>query len=73
MQPMQTTLFWINYVAATKGAPHLQSSATGYSTFVFYNLDVWMFFIVVLAILTFFVWKNLPNIKYCLDPSEYIK
>lgn len=53
---MQTAVFWIEYVVATRGAPHLKSEARNYSIFVYYNLDVWIFFLIILLFLTFILW-----------------
>lgn len=30
--PMETAIYWVEYVAATKGAPHLHSIATHFHT-----------------------------------------
>lgn len=73
MTPLETALFWIKYVAATKGATHLQSSAARYNPFVFYNLDVWMFFIIVFIISTFILWKAIGTIiRFYLMDKFYI-
>lgn len=55
--PMDTAVFWIEYVAATKGAPHLQSIATHFPTYLYYNLDVWAFYALIIVLKLFMSWK----------------
>lgn len=58
---METAIYWIEYVAETKGALYLHSNATHFATYLFYNLDVWAFFLTIICVIGFimlsFVWK----------------
>ncbi|XP_055305408.1 UDP-glucosyltransferase 2-like [Sitodiplosis mosellana] len=64
--PMETAIYWTEYLAETKGAPHLHSDATHFATYLFYNLDVWAFFFTIILsigfILLFVAWKILATI-----------
>ncbi|XP_033839811.1 UDP glucuronosyltransferase 5 family, polypeptide G1 [Periophthalmus magnuspinnatus] len=54
MSPMDTALFWIEYVIRNKGAPHLR--AVGYSLpwYSYFCLDVAAFLLVILVALVWF-------------------
>lgn len=39
--PMDTAIWWTEYVAATKGAPLMKSHMTHLSAFVYYSFDVY--------------------------------
>lgn len=57
VSPMEKAVFWIEHVAATKGAPHLQSIATHFHTYLYYNLDVWAFYALIIVLKLFMSWK----------------
>lgn len=40
--PVETAVFWTEYVAATKGAPLMRSHMTNMSAFVYYSIDVYL-------------------------------
>lgn len=41
MQPMDVAMYWIEFVARHRGAPHLQSKALDVKFWRYYNLDIW--------------------------------
>lgn len=53
MSPMETAIFWIEYVIRNKGAAHLQSAGFTLPWFSYFCLDVALFFIGVTAA---FIW-----------------
>lgn len=62
VSPMETAVFWIEYIAATKGAPHLQSIAAHFSTYTYYNFDVWIFYAFAIILMIFVLWKSVSLI-----------
>lgn len=54
---METAIYWIELIATTKGAPHLQSVATHFHTFFYYNLDVWTAISFIFILFVFILWK----------------
>lgn len=60
--PMQTAIFWIEHVIETKGAPHLQSRAAHYQTYLYYNFDVWTFYALVIIFMLFVLRKAISFI-----------
>lgn len=40
MSPMETAMFWTEYVIRHKGAPHLRSPAVGMPWYHYYLIDV---------------------------------
>lgn len=49
--PVETAVWWTEYVAATKGAPLMESHMTELSAFAYYSFDVYLTIGAVLAIL----------------------
>ncbi|XP_026808482.1 UDP-glucuronosyltransferase 2A2-like isoform X1 [Rhopalosiphum maidis] len=58
MSPLETAVYWTEYVIRHKGAPHLRSAAVGMPWFQYYLIDV--FIVIFLSVTTFFV------LLYCL-------
>ncbi|XP_022230648.1 UDP-glycosyltransferase UGT5 [Drosophila obscura] len=50
-QPLETAIWWVEHVAATKGAPLNQPSAVHLSRFVYYSLDIYLVVISVILLL----------------------
>lgn len=57
VHPMDQAIYWIEYVARHKGAPHLKSAAIEMSFFEYYSLDVYGALIVLPVILIALVLK----------------
>lgn len=50
---LDTAIWWVEYVAKTQGGPLLRSSSANMSAFVYYCLDIYLFFIVLILSLVF--------------------
>ncbi|XP_037615442.1 UDP glucuronosyltransferase 5 family, polypeptide G1 [Sebastes umbrosus] len=55
MDPMDTAIFWIEYVIRNKGAAHLQSAGFSLPWYSYYSLDVALF---ITALIGVFVWAS---------------
>jgi glucuronosyltransferase len=57
MNPMDESVYWIEFVARHKGAPHIRSSALDMSWFSYMLLDVILFFVlcIVSVFLVFYI------------------
>lgn len=53
MSPMDTAIYWTEYVIRHKGAPHLRSTAVGMPWYQYYLIDV--FFVIFLFVAFIFV------------------
>uniref|UniRef100_A0A3P8W2H5 UDP-glucuronosyltransferase n=1 Tax=Cynoglossus semilaevis TaxID=244447 RepID=A0A3P8W2H5_CYNSE len=53
MSPMDTAIFWIEYVIRNKGAAHLQSVGSTLPWYIYYSLDVAL---VLMTIIVAFMW-----------------
>lgn len=62
--PMETAVFWIEHVAAMRGAPYLHSIATHFHTLFYYNLDVWAAFILFVVTVVIILWKIILMVKH---------
>ncbi|KAF7267598.1 hypothetical protein GWI33_019209 [Rhynchophorus ferrugineus] len=49
MKPLETAIYWIEYVIRNKGAPDLKLAALQLPFYQLYNLDIYLFFIVSIA------------------------
>lgn len=58
MSPIETAMYWTEYVIRHKGAPHLQSAAVGMPWYQYYLIDV--IFVIILSILL------IGMLLYCL-------
>ncbi len=56
MSPMDTAIFWIEYVIRNKGAPHLQSAGFKLPWYSYFCLDV---AVLILALIGAFVWASI--------------
>lgn len=56
--PLETAVYWIEYVARHKGAPHMRSAGQDLSWIALYNFDVYAF-VLVLVILFAYAIKRL--------------
>nr|XP_054603359.1 UDP-glucuronosyltransferase 2B17-like [Nothobranchius furzeri] len=55
MSPMDTAIFWIEYVIRNKGAPHLQAAGFSLPWYSYFCLDVAAFFMVITGT---FIWGS---------------
>lgn len=59
---MERAIYWVEHVAKNKGTAYLQNSGIHLPFYVFYNLDVWTFLIVVVYFSGWILWKLLYNL-----------
>ncbi|KAL3266340.1 hypothetical protein HHI36_010518 [Cryptolaemus montrouzieri] len=57
MSPMDTAIYWIEYVARHKGAPHMRTAAVDMPLYQYLLLDVFAFLAVVLIIFLYVSYK----------------
>ncbi len=55
LTPLETAVYWTEYVARHKGAPHLRSAGLDLSFFAYHSLDVFAFLLVTIYI----IWRLL--------------
>ncbi|XP_068443787.1 UDP glucuronosyltransferase 5 family, polypeptide G1 [Clinocottus analis] len=68
MSPMDTAIFWIEYVIRNKGAAHLRSAAFNLPWYSYFCLDVAVF---VMALIGGFVWASVSVCKvFCCRKSR---
>ncbi|KAF5282234.1 hypothetical protein FQR65_LT14402 [Abscondita terminalis] len=53
MKPLDTAMFWIEYVLRHNGAPHLKTSALDLCWFQMYSLDVLAFTLILLVVISY--------------------
>lgn len=56
MTPLNTAVYWIEYVAKHKGAPYMKTAAVGMPTYQYFLIDVVAFIIVVLILTSIFLY-----------------
>lgn len=66
MTPMEKAVYWVEYIARHRGAPHLHSAAQDMSLITLYNIDVYALFLVTFV----FVVAVLKNIFQALFSSK---
>lgn len=72
MTPVETAVYWIEYVVRHKGAPHLRSAGLDLCFISYHNLDVFGFMIgTVLAVL--FSVKWLICCMFCRKSTQPLK
>uniref|UniRef100_A0A3P9NC75 Uncharacterized protein n=1 Tax=Poecilia reticulata TaxID=8081 RepID=A0A3P9NC75_POERE len=55
MKPIDTALFWIEFVIRHQGAAHLRTESHRLPWYSYYSVDVFLFFLFVVAVITFLV------------------
>uniref|UniRef100_A0A147A2Y0 UDP-glucuronosyltransferase n=1 Tax=Fundulus heteroclitus TaxID=8078 RepID=A0A147A2Y0_FUNHE len=55
MKPMESALFWIEFVIRHKGAAHLRTESYRLPWYSYYSVDVVLFFLSVVAVITFLI------------------
>lgn len=48
LTPMETGVYWVEYVIRHKGAPHLRSAGQDLTWISYHNLDVYAFLLVIM-------------------------
>lgn len=49
--PLETAIWWVEYVAATRGAPLLKSHSTDLPVFTYYSFDIYIVILFVLLVI----------------------
>uniref|UniRef100_A0A8C5GI97 UDP-glucuronosyltransferase n=1 Tax=Gouania willdenowi TaxID=441366 RepID=A0A8C5GI97_GOUWI len=62
MKPMDTAVFWIEYVMRHKGAAHLRTQSYQLPWYAYYSLDVMLFFITSTVIVIGLVWLSVGSV-----------
>lgn len=62
MAPLKTAIYWVEYVARHRGAPHLHSAGQDLLFIQYHNLDVFTFFI---AIIFTVIYLFIASVKWC--------
>lgn len=64
MTPLETAVYWVEYVARHKGAPQLQSpSAKRFGIWKYYSLDVITSAGAILMIILFILWTIVRGVR----------
>lgn len=53
-EPLETAVWWVEYVSATRGAPLLKSHATNLSAFAYYSFDIYIVIFLILSVIISF-------------------
>lgn len=79
LSPIDTALYWIEYVLRHKGAPHLKSAAQDLAWYQLYLLDVLGFILIVSSLFIFisfhsakFIVKRISKL-FCKKKSQASK
>ncbi|XP_055326702.1 UDP-glucosyltransferase 2-like [Sitodiplosis mosellana] len=51
--PLETAVWWVEYVAATRGAPLLKSHSTHMSAIAYYSFDIYIVIFIILLVITY--------------------
>ncbi|XP_071055909.1 UDP-glycosyltransferase UGT5-like isoform X1 [Onthophagus taurus] len=73
MSPMDTAIYWIEYVARHKGAPHLKTAAVGMPFYQYLLLDVIAFLLVVFLSICLVSYYTLKMLLKCVYPAKVKK
>lgn len=57
LTPLETAIYWTEYVARHKGATHMRSPGLDLSFFAYHSLDVFASLFVTLLCVLYFVWR----------------
>lgn len=50
--PLEMAIWWVEYVAATRGAPLLKSYSTNLTAFAYYSFDIYLVIIFILLLIS---------------------
>lgn len=73
--PMETAVYWTEYVARHKGAPHLRSAGLDLSLVAYHSIDVFAFIGAVILIVFYIIKLVLAFLfcKLCKGSSNKVK
>ncbi|KAM6925541.1 UDP-glucuronosyltransferase 2A1-like [Xenentodon cancila] len=58
IKPIDSAVFWIEYIMRHKGAPHLRTESYKLPLYAYYNVDVMTAFLVTALLITTFSWAS---------------
>jgi hypothetical protein len=64
--PLDTAIYWVEYVARHKGAPHLRIRANDLSFIEYHNLDVFATILAVILAVFWFIWFIIKSLIRCM-------
>lgn len=73
MTPMETAVYWVEYVARHKGAPHMRSAGQDLCWISLYNLDVYAFVLLLVILVVYAIKRLLWAVLGRKSPSMYKK
>ncbi|CAL8110077.1 unnamed protein product [Orchesella dallaii] len=66
MSPLETAIYWVEYVIKYEGAPHLRSAGRDLSFAVYHSIDVVLFLAVCFVIVLYAFMKLLQLLVWCI-------
>ncbi|XP_050523189.1 UDP-glycosyltransferase UGT5-like isoform X1 [Daktulosphaira vitifoliae] len=69
MSPLESAVYWTEYVIKHKGAPHLRTAAVGMPWFQYYLIDVFLVIIIIIVTLCFVIYFTLSKLQNLLKSS----
>ncbi|XP_037817466.1 UDP-glucosyltransferase 2-like [Lucilia sericata] len=70
MKPLDKSIYWLEYVLRRKGAKHLRVKGRFLNFWQFYNIDVFLAFLFVFALIVFMIWFIMKYIHLLLHRSK---
>lgn len=66
MTPLQTAIYWIEYVLRHEGAYHLRSPARNMPWYQYHNYDVYLLLHLIVLAVVYTLYKSLRGLANCL-------
>lgn len=73
MSPMDTAVYWVEYVARHKGAPHMKTAAVDMPLYQYLLLDVLAFLGAILLLFTYISYKITTSIFRSIFSKRKVK
>ncbi|XP_050427538.1 UDP-glycosyltransferase UGT5-like [Adelges cooleyi] len=73
ISPMETAIYWTEYVIRHKGAPHLQSAAVGMPWYQYYMIDIISTLLICIVAIILLLRYFISKILSLLRPSKKLK
>lgn len=73
MSPMDTAVYWVEYVARHKGAPHMKTAAVDMPLYQYLLLDVLAFLGAILLLFTYISYKITTSIFRSISSKRKVK
>lgn len=69
MKALDTAIYWIEYVLRHKGADHIKNPARNLHWIVYYNIDIILFFMIVVSIVVYISYQVIVISKNILGSN----